>query len=59
LKFNLLVKRVFLLNADSAMAIPDEGSNRELKGYYEISATNTAFTTNAVARKMYNIKVGN
>jgi len=48
-----------LLNADSAMAIPDEGSNRELKGYYEISATNTAFTTNAVARKMYNIKVGN
>jgi len=49
------VKRVFLLNADSAMAILDEGSSRELEGYYE---TNTIFITNIVAWKMYNIKVG-
>jgi hypothetical protein len=46
------------LNADFATAIPHEGSSRELKGYYEMLATNTIFITNTVAQKMYNIKVG-
>jgi len=40
------------------MAILDEGSSKELKGYYETSVTNTIFITNT-AWKMHNIKVGN
>jgi len=41
------------------MAIQDEGSSRELEGYYETPVTNTIFIINIVAWKMYNIKVGN
>jgi hypothetical protein len=55
----MVKKKVFLLNAASAMAILGEGSSRELKGYYRISVTNIIFITNIVAWKMYNIKVGN